>query len=375
MGDPQRILIVRPSALGDVCRTVPVLVSLRKAFPKAGIDWVVQEEFVEAIRRHPALDEVVSFPRARLARWWRNPRVARETLGWFADLRRRGYDLVFDCQGLGRSGLITWATGARRRVGLRSAREFGWLGYTVRHAPSAATHTVEQMLSLLGAEGIEPVCDLTLYVTDEHREWWQQRQAALEIRGRRYAVLAPTSRWPSKRWPASHWSQIIDPLLGRGFERIVLIGARAEIDQARGIGPEAPGASPVIDLVGGTSLGESMAVIESAALVIANDSAPLHMAVGLGRPCLGLFGPTDPQCVGPYGREDAVLRTFAPPPEQCVNYKDPTLGDALMRLIRPADVLRRLDQMMESGRITHVGPAEHPPSGTVDSDLVQRATS
>src|SRR5688572_7002593 len=103
--DPARILIIRPSALGDVCRSVPVLASLRRAFPKSAIDWVVQDDFAAAISAHPALDETIRFPRARLANWWRNPRTAFEAVQWLMELKRRNYELVLDCQGLGRSGL------------------------------------------------------------------------------------------------------------------------------------------------------------------------------------------------------------------------------------------------------------------------------
>ncbi len=73
LAQPKRVLIIRPSALGDVCRTVPVLVSLRTAFPEAAIDWVVQEEFTDAVSGHPGLTEVIPFPRRRLARWWSGP--------------------------------------------------------------------------------------------------------------------------------------------------------------------------------------------------------------------------------------------------------------------------------------------------------------
>ncbi len=343
MDDPKRILIVRPSALGDVCRTVGVLVSLRKAYPEARIDWLVQEEFSAAIRSHPALDGTVEFPRERMGRWWRSPARARELGRWLLELRRRGYDLVFDLQGLGRSGLMTWVTGARRRVGLRSARELGWLGYNVRRPSPTGRHTVEQMMSPLVAEGIEPVYDLALYLADEHRLWWAARP---EARGS-YAVLAPTSRWPSKRWPAADFSALIGPLLERGFDRVVLIGSPREVDQTRRITPtDGKARGTVADLVGRTSLGQTMAVIAAAGLVIANDSAPLHMAVGFARPCLGLYGPTDPARVGPWGREEAVLRGFCPAPGESVNYRDRRLGDALMRLIRPADVLERVERIL-----------------------------
>src|SRR5690349_12966590 len=144
LAESQRILIVRPSALGDVCRTVPVLASLRRAFPKAAIDWVVQEEFIPAVAAHPAVSELISFPRSRFAHWWRSPGCWPEIWRWFRSIRRRKYDLVVDCQGLGRSGLITFESKARHRVGLRSAREMAWLAYNHRVASSgpATLHTV-----------------------------------------------------------------------------------------------------------------------------------------------------------------------------------------------------------------------------------------
>ena len=347
MAEPKRILIVRPSALGDVCRTVPVLATLRHAFPGATIDWVVQQEYAAAVESHPALDEAVCFPRQHFAVWWRRPAVARELLGWLIGLARRRYDLVLDCQGLGRSGLITWATRAPRRVGHRSARELGWLGYTVRRPPPGGAHTVERMMSLLVAEGFEPVYDMTLHAAEADREWWAGRGAELGITDGAYAVLAPTSRWPSKRWPQSCWAHLVEPLRRRGFERVVLVGAPSERGQVAqivaGSDPEA-----LIDLVGRFSLGRTMAVIAGCRLVIANDSAPLHMAVGFERPCVGLYGPTDPAAVGPYGVETAVVR----PPgggQGPVNFKDAGLGDALMRLIRPEHVLERVDRLLERG--------------------------
>ncbi|MHC4784749.1 MAG: glycosyltransferase family 9 protein [Planctomycetota bacterium] len=344
MAQLKRILIVRPSALGDVCRTVPVLATLRRAWPQAVIDWLVQAEFATAIESHPALDEAVRFPRQRFARWWRSLSVARELAGWLADLGRRRYDLVVDCQGLGRSGLITWATRARRRVGPRGARELGWVGYNVRHPVPRAAHTVRQMMSLLVAEGLEPVYDMRLYAAEADRAWWAQRRREPGMAGGAYAVLAPTSRWPSKRWPQDRWSQLIGPLGERGLRHIVLIGAPTERPQVQQIVDREPS---VIDLVGRASVGQTMAVIDDAALVIANDSAPLHMAVGFERPCVGLYGPTDPAAVGPWGADHAVVRAGGPEAQPGRRFRDPKLGDALMRLINVADVLQRVDCVMD----------------------------
>ncbi len=341
MADPARILIIRPSALGDVCRTVPVLATLRRAWPDADIDWVVQSDFAAAIASHPALTEVVSFPRRDFGRWWRNPATAAALHRWLRELRRRRYDVVYDCQGLGRSGLMTWATRAPRRVGLRSARELAWLGYTVRHPAPRAVHTVEQMMSIPVAEGLEPVYDMRLYLADADRSWWAEHARPAD--GQPYAVLAPTSRWPAKRWPQPSWTALLGPLAERGLGRVVLVGAPSEHDQVAEIIAKAP-PDTIVDLVGRTSIGRLMAVVAGAALVVANDSAPLHMAVGFARPCVGLYGPTDPERVGPWGAADAVVR--AARSREAVTHKDPRLGDSLMRRIDPPHVVRQIDLVL-----------------------------
>jgi len=346
---PRRLLIVRPSALGDVCRSVPVLVSLKRAFPEAVIDWVVRDTFVDAVAAHPDLGEVVPFPRAELASWWRNPSAARAAWRWFSDLRHRGYDLVFDMQGLWRSGLITFSTGARERVGFRGARELAWLGYNTRHPRPAGAHTVDEMLALLAAHDIEPVRDLQLYVPGEAQQWWVKHQQELGLTDTPYTVLAPTARWGSKRWPIERWQELAVALRDRGHERLIIVGAPGEETQVRELveRSEASG-SPMINLVGRTSVGGMMAIIAGATLVLATDSAPLHLAVGFDRPCVGLFGPTDPELVGPYQRPDAVVQN----PDENNNghrYRDRKLGDALMRQINVDDVLERIAHVLAPG--------------------------
>jgi lipopolysaccharide heptosyltransferase I len=346
---PRHILIVRPSALGDVCRTVPVLVSLRHACPDARIDWVVQDSFVEAIAGHPALDEAIPFPRRRFARWWRDPAAAAAMVAWARDLRRRRYDLVLDCQGLGRSGLIAFLTGARRRIGHRDAREAAWLGYTVRHAAPAGAHTVDRMLSLLEAEGIPLVRDMRLHVAPADAAWWDDHRAAEGLEGP-YAVLAPTSRWSSKRWPAARFDALRGPLVERGFGRVVVVGAPDEREQVAALLAAAGDDGTVVDLVGRLSIGRLLAAIAGAGVVVGNDSAPLHMAVGLDVPCVALFGPTDPDLVGPYRRPESVVRPAPPTPEDRVHFKDRRLGDSLMRAIEVEQVVERVDAVLARPR-------------------------
>lgn len=339
--DPERILIVRPSALGDVCRTVPALASLRACWPHARIDWVVRDSYADAIRAHPDLDEAIPFPRARFARWWR-PAVARDTWRWFRDLAQRRYDLVFDLQGLGRSGLITFATRAPRRVGYRHAREFASIGYSIRHAPPRSVHIVDQMLELLEREGVAPIRDLRLYVpSDAAASWSGQRRALLD--GAAYAVLAPTSRWASKQWPIDSWRALLTPLKEHGFHHAVIIGAPGEEAQVQALFKHVPpDAAQPINLVGRTSIAETLAIIAEAGVVIANDSAPLHMAVGFDRPLVALFGPTDPAFVGPYGRSSFVVQHPDARRDSRSDFRNRAMDDGLMRVIAVEEVIAML---------------------------------
>lgn len=340
---PQRILIVRPSALGDVCKSVPVLASLRRAFPAARIDWLVQDAFADAIRHHPALSEVVPFARRGLGDAWRrgNPGPSFAFLG---DLRRRAYDLVFDVQGLARSGIFAWATRAPRRVGFADARELGWLGLNERCRVGADLHSVDRMLELLRAAGVEPVADMRLYTGEQDRAAVRADPA---LASRRYALIAPTSRWTGKRWPAERFAHVAAALLERGLDAAVVVGSAGERAQCLPLLELAARDARVVDRIGRTTVGGVMALTESSSLVIANDSAVLHMAVGFNRPIVALYGPTRVDKVGPYGRAADVLQHITPADRP--DHKDDQAGRALMERIPAEEVVQRAVAVLEAG--------------------------
>ncbi len=333
----ERILIIRPSALGDVCRSVPVLVSLRRAFPGARIDWLVQDSFAPAVEHHPDLTGIVPFARRALGASASRGRLGA-SLEFLRSLRRARYDLVLDVQGLARSGLFAWATRAPRRVGFADARELGWLGVNERHAPGRARHTVDRMLELVRSAGIEPVRDMRLYAPPGERD---ALAADGGLAGRRFAVIAPTSRWPGKRWAESRFADLIGFILDArvGLDAVILVGAAGERGQCETLVDLAARDPRVIDRIGATSVGGLMALIERSALVIANDSAALHMAVGFDRPLVALYGPTRVDLVGPYGRERDVIQHVTP--RDRLDHKDDDAGRVLMDRITVDEVLGR----------------------------------
>ncbi len=338
MPDPRRILIIRPSALGDVCRTVPVLASLRRRYSGAVIDWLVQDSFAPAVAAHPDLDAVIPFRRSAM----RGSRLlSPEGRAAFAQLRRAlrardgaAYELVIDCQGLLRSGFFAWLTGAPARVGYANAEELGWLGCNRRHHVPRDRHTVDRMLALIEAEDVPPVRDLRLYTPESDRAALDER-----LKHARFVLLAPTSRWEGKRWPADRFTEVARAILAeRAADFVVIVASESERSQCAPLLELAAREPRVIDLIGRTSVGGLMAAVERAALVIANDSASLHMAVGFDRPIVSLFGPTRVDLVGPYGRERDVLQP-APPPPPGVSHKDAAAGRELMARIPTAQVI------------------------------------
>ena len=204
---PERILFIRPSALGDVCRSVPVVASLHEAYPGASIDWLVQSEFIDAVSEHPAIRNVIPFPRRELKRWY-TPSGFSKVKSLTKELKDAFYDLVVDGQGLGRSGMLALSTCAKQRIGPDHAREFGWLGYTNR-VQATSPHTVDNMLELVESIGVQAIKDMRLYTPPYAEAWWSEYRTNHGVQD--YVVLAPTSRWSSKQWPVERFCEVTRP--------------------------------------------------------------------------------------------------------------------------------------------------------------------
>lgn len=317
-----RVLLVRPSALGDVSRTVPVLASIRRAHPEAQIDWLVARAFADVVRHHPMLNGVITFDRKKLAKFGTSRKATAEGLRLRRELRAAKYDVVYDLQGLFRSGMFTWLTGARRRVGFADARELGWLGCNVRYAVDAV-HTVDRMLALVEADGVEPVRDMRLYVGEDDAAWAQRWLSDRGIGESGYACIAPTARWGSKCWPLERYAEIARRLLESGIagEHLVVLAAPEERTTVEQLAADLPEALRARVHVPTTTVGQLMALLAQTRLLVCNDSAALHIAVGFDRPVVAIFGPTDPATVGPYQRDEAVVRP-AEAAQMRGNYRD-----------------------------------------------------
>lgn len=323
--DPKRILIIRPSALGDICRSAPILAALKATYPDAKIDWMVRDNYTQAIEHHPDLNQVIPFKRVELGKQCRRFRFG-PLLKWLRQLRKNRYDMVLDCQGLARSGFFSRATGAKLRYGFKDSQELGWLFHNQRIDAPKELHTVDRMLKLAQAAG----ADITDPNTTLHAGQEELSQVIIEY-PEPYAVLAPTSAWPAKCWPIERFTELAEQLTKNpNIQRVIIVGGPGERLHCAPLLELAKDHPKITDRVGSTSIALLMAIIARAKLVVANDSAALHMAVGFHRPLVALLGPTDPAKAAPFGRESDIIQHIEPGDE--FYFRDSRSADMMPRI-------------------------------------------
>jgi lipopolysaccharide heptosyltransferase I len=304
--EPRRILIIKPSAIGDVVHALPVLNLLRRRWPQAHISWLIAPACVGILEGHPQIDALIRFERGKLASFWHNPATLADVFGLARDLQQRRFDLVVDLQGLFRSGWLTWATRAPVRIGFADAREGAVLSYThkvrVRRLERHAVDRYRMVAETLGC-GSEPV--RFVFATDD-----ADRRYITNLAPARYAVLSPGTNWTTKRWPVEHFAALVKPLRERFGLETVIAGGPGDAALGKQIAAEA--GIHVTDLTGRTNLRQLIALLERAELVVANDSGPMHIAAALNRPLVAPYGPTSPAATGPWGHYDSVIRLDLP---------------------------------------------------------------
>jgi lipopolysaccharide heptosyltransferase I len=312
LGKPENILLIKMSSLGDVVHGVPTLAAVRVRFPAAKITWLVDERFRDVIAAHPALKSIIAAPAPKWLTTWPAARTLRAAGQYqvIPELRSRRFDLVLDLQGLFRTGFLAAATGARQRIGLAEAREGAPLFYTQTISAPWQWHAVRRCLrlaELLGAraEHASP----RIYVEARGLEAAQRLRSEHGLAAAEpYVVVSPRSSRVEKNWPPERFAELIAHLWRARGLRTLLLGGGTDSPVCRQIAADSHSPAIVVTRV---RLSVAMAIISEAALVVSNDSGPLHLAAALARPLVGIYGPTDPARVGPWENERWVVQETA----------------------------------------------------------------
>jgi lipopolysaccharide heptosyltransferase II len=338
-----KILILKPSSLGDVIQALPVLRLLKLHFKDAEIFWWIDSALAPLLEGDPDLAGIVRFERKRWARLQHWPEMFR-SIRW---LRAQKFDLVIDLQCLLRSGIFAWLTNGKCLVGLDETRE-GARGFYDLAVPrkSFHTHAVDWYLAVLPALGV-PVHKNFNWLPErpeiaaEVKRKWPEANSKLKTQNSKLVLLQPGARWENKRWPAKYFAELVCQLVEKFPEMCFAILGNGE---DKPLGEMISRAAPecCLNLCGETSLPEMIEWIRLCDLLVTNDTGPMHVAAALGQPLIALFGPTEPRRTGPYGQLENVLRIdlpCSPCMKSDCHFEKP---EECLRALSPATVLKKV---------------------------------
>jgi heptosyltransferase-1 len=293
--------------MGDILHSMPAVTALRQAHPDWFIGWAIEPQWrglfcAGRCEPHtpgmPLVDRLHIIPAKQWARaplsadTWRDISRARH------ELRESHYDVAVDMQGAVRSAMFARWARTGRVIGEAAPREFAAKWLFDERVATRGVHVIEQSLEVANAIAGENLpMTLPLLPCDPTGEADAQRLPGP------CALLSPGAGWGAKRWPPDRYGAVARCLAQSGLHVIINSGP-AEEHLAREIVESSGGAAHpmVLDIAG------LIAVTRRAALVIAGDTGPLHLACALNRPVVGIFGPTDPARNGPFHCRSRVLR-------------------------------------------------------------------
>lgn len=304
-----KFLIIRLSSIGDIVHALPAVSALGRACPRAEIHWIVEARHARLLEGNPFIHCV----RAIDTHAWRKDLASRATLAAIGrevrHLRGEHYDAAIDFQGLYKSALIGWLSGARERLGFAGGRlrePAAGFFYSKRISARGFNHVIELNLALLESLGVprpeRTQWEFPLPLSRDDEEFVTR---ALAVEGTKdFLILNPGGGWQSKCWSPENYAELIrscSPELGFDF---LLTGSPAE----------EPLIQRIIEQSGvrraryfPSTVTQFIALARRARLLVAGDTGPLHLATAVRTPVVALFGPTDPARNGPFSPQDITL--------------------------------------------------------------------
>ena len=352
-----RLLILRRSSLGDIVNTMPTLVALRRGFPRAHIAWLVDNRFCQVLEGHACLDEVIAIRRHNpgqiLALLLEARRAGRI-------LRQRDFDIALDLQGLLKSGVMAHLSGASRRLTFADEqREFNQFFTNERVQVNSGTRAVRRFLQMAAYLGcpVEPV-EYRFPIGRPQERWAGDFLAEHQVeRARPLVGLNVGASAAHRLWPPQHFARLAEMLQTDCAVQTVILSGPREAGIARNIQQLA--AVDTVSAAGQTTVKQLAALLSRCAVVVSSDTGPLHIAVAVGTPVVGLYGSPDPDKTGPFGEDNTVL-TADLPCSPCVNR--PTCRDyPCMREIQPERVAEAVLNLLQRRRPAEPGPVSAAP--------------
>ncbi len=316
-----RILIVKLSSIGDVVHALPAAAFIRRALAGARITWIVERRASEILKQSPAIDELIELD----TRSWRKAPLAHNTRAelksMIATLRDNAghkgrFDVAIDFQGLIKSGLVAYVSGAAKRIGFETAdlRESASRIFLTDQVETAEIkHVIEKNLALarraiaqLGVDSAGPASipqgyEFPIHVSEEDEEYVEKATSAT---GNKFAIINPGGGWPTKLWSAESFGELADWLFKEyRLASFVTYGPGEESLAERVTRASTTGSARALP----STIKQFVALARRARLFVGGDTGPLHIAAACGTPVVGIYGPTSPERNGPFEKDDICV--------------------------------------------------------------------
>ena len=316
-----RILVVKLGSIGDIVHTLPAVAAMRRALPDAEISWVVERRTSEILRDNPLVNRLIVIDTKALRRGLMSGETLRAPRQQLRLLRASAFELALDFQGLIKSAAIARLSGARRIVGFERA--------ALREPPSRVlfhesvpipplTHVIRKNLELVKTalqikvpENPED-WEFPIVIHSEHQD---EADRASEGTGQRYAILNPGGGWPTKLWSAEKFGSLADELWTHfGLHSLITTGPGEDELAGRVLAGSKSGKARAVSV----SLKGFCALARAADVYVGGETGPMHLAIAMRTPVVGLLGPTEWWRNGsPYAADVCVERTDIGCRENC----------------------------------------------------------
>ena len=340
---PQRVCLLRLSAIGDTCHAAATLRAFQAAWPETRFTWIIgklEAKLMSAIL--PGVEFIIFDKGATLAELWRLR----------ASLRARRFDLLLDLQLSFRASMVSRYVQAPIKLGFdrQRARELQWLFTNAKIAPAEREHVLDSFMGFARACGIDPGkpdWDITLPLDalDYARQVIPDSTPTL--------LISPCSSHTARNWSADRYAAVADHAIEIHRMRVVLVGGRTALESRMGEAIGAAAKNPLVNQIGKDTLPQLLALMAKSTVLLSPDSGPAHMATMVELPVIGLYAATNPQRAGPYysrrwcvDKYDAAAQKFCGKPAAEIAWTTKIERPGVMDLIEVPEVIAKLDELM-----------------------------
>lgn len=326
-----KILIIKPSSFGDIAQASPVLSALKKAYPDSNISWLVFEDYAELVSMFADNDNIII---------WHKKGGIKEFIKLIKLIRKEKFDLVIDLQGLARTSILSFLSGAKQKISVPGVKEGGYLIVKEVFPKSRNLNATQRSLETVRyLTGEKTSAEFNIKLNGVMRQQAEKLLLDRNVKPKNKIIgIVPSSRALNKILPAEYYIKLFDLISSSGIKaNVIILGGENDSNNLKH--------PSVKNLCGKTSMGQLAAILKRCSVVIGGDTGPVHLAAALGVPVIAIFGGSDVKETAPL-TPDTIILTKNYPCSPCRSR--PKCSDyPCLKAIKPEEVFAALCRIMK----------------------------